>query len=89
MNSPQQNQKIELSRNQQNPYLARPEDFDIAEANEIASRAQPFHGQCGDSTREYNKLLAVRASKAGKSKVTEKGVDLPTAMDDAGRPRRF
>jgi hypothetical protein len=85
MESPQQDQKIELTEKQQNPYLARPEDFAVSEPDD--SRPLPFHGQCGDTTKEYDRLLAIRASKAGKSKVTGKGVDLPTATDKAGPPR--
>lgn len=87
MNSPDQNKKIEQNENQRDPYRARPEDFVISEPNNIASLPVPFHGQCGNTTREYNRLLAVRASKAGKSKVTDKGVDLAIATDDAGEPR--
>jgi hypothetical protein len=89
MKSPQQDQVIQLTNAQQNPYLARPEDFPVSEPDEIANLPVPFHGQCGDSTREYDQLLAVRASKAGKSKPTGRGLDLPTATDDAGEPRRF
>jgi hypothetical protein len=89
MNSPQQDQVIQLTDSQQNPYLARPEDFKISEPDDIASRSVPFHGQCGDTTREYNRLLAIRESKAGKSKVTGKGPELPTATDDASESRRY
>jgi hypothetical protein len=87
MNSPDQDKKIEQSENQRDPYRARPEDFAVSEPDDIASLPVPFHGQCGDTTREYDRLLAVRASKAGKSKVTGQGVDLPTATDKVGPPR--
>jgi hypothetical protein len=83
MKSPEQDQIIQLTEGQQNPYLARPEHFTISEPDQIASLPVPFHGQCGDTAREYKQLLAIRASKAGKSGVTGKGVDLPTATDDA------
>jgi hypothetical protein len=43
MNSPQQEQQIELTKNQHNPYLARPEDFTVTTLDQIASRTQPFH----------------------------------------------
>jgi hypothetical protein len=76
MNNPQQDQKIELTKNQQNPYLARPEDFDISEPDEIASRSTPFHGQCGDTKREGSQLLAKR-------KALGRGVTLPTSTDVA------
>jgi len=72
MNSPQQDQKIELTENQQNPYLARPEDFEVIAPDNIASRKQPFHGQRGDSNREEARLLAKRKAK-------EKGADLSTS----------
>jgi hypothetical protein len=76
----EQDQKIELTRQQTNPYLARPEDFTISEPDEIASRPTPFHGQCGDTQREYKRLLAIRHAK-------NKGVDLPLHTDDAGPPQ--
>jgi hypothetical protein len=86
MNSPEQDKKIDQTDNQRDPYRARPEDFPVSEPNEIAARTQPFHGQCGDSTREYNKLLAIRGSKAGKSHPTGRGADLPTSIDKASTP---
>jgi hypothetical protein len=75
----QQDEKIELTPAQQNPYLARPEDFEVVSPDAIANRTQPFHGQRGDSDREEAKLLAIR-------KAQNKGVELPTATDDAGEP---
>jgi hypothetical protein len=72
MNSPQQDQKIELTENQQNPYLARPEDFTVTTPDQIARRSQPFHGQRGDSDREEATLLAKRKAQG-------KGVDLNTS----------
>ena len=57
----EKNKTIELSESQQNPGLAKPEDFRVIEshdANYLGSL--PFHGQCGDTEREYNSLLAVR-----------------------------
>jgi hypothetical protein len=72
MNSPQQDQKIELTENQQNPYLARPEDFEVVAPDNIARRTQPFHGQRGDSNREEARLLAKRKAQG-------KGVDLNTS----------
>lgn len=71
MNSPQQDQQIELTNNQQNPYLARPEDFTVTPPDQIARRSQPFHGQRGDSDREEAKLLAKRQAQG-------KGADLST-----------
>jgi hypothetical protein len=71
MTSPQQDQKIKLTENQQNPYLARPEDFKVVAPDNIASRTQPFHGQRGDSDREEAQLLAKRKAQG-------KGADLNT-----------
>jgi hypothetical protein len=68
----EQDQKIELTPEQQNPYLARPEDFEVVAPDNIASRTQPFHGQRGDSDREEAKLLAKRKAQG-------KGVDLSTS----------
>jgi hypothetical protein len=72
------NEKIEQTAQQSNPYLARPEDFTISEPDEIDSRSTPFHGQCGDTQREYDRLLAIRHAQ-------NKGVDLPTSTDGAQR----
>ena len=41
---------VKLTPEQSNPYLARPEEFEVIEA-------LPFHGQCGENQREYQKLL--------------------------------
>ena len=55
------NEKIELSRNQQNPGLAKPEDFNVVESDDPAYLGRlPFHGQCGDTPREYHRLLTER-----------------------------
>jgi hypothetical protein len=74
MNSPQQDQKIELTPEQTNPYLARPEHFNVGEPTQTSPT--PGHGQRGDSKREELFLLAQR-------KAQRKGADLPTATDDA------
>jgi hypothetical protein len=79
-------ENIELSEAQQNPYLARPEDFVVGTGVDAAKRQLPGHGQCGDTLREYNHLLKQREQSAGKSKPVYKGVDLPTAPDEAGPP---
>jgi hypothetical protein len=52
------NEKVELSENQQNPGLARPEDFKVNPPD--ANESYPFHGQRGDSKRECAALLRVR-----------------------------
>jgi len=49
INESKDNQKIELSNNQQNPGNAKPEEFEVQ--SEI-----PLHGQCGNSRAEYARL---------------------------------
>jgi hypothetical protein len=71
MNSPQQDELIEQTEAQRNPGLADPSDFKVSTGN---SAEVPGHGQRGDSVTEFKKLLAVRASKAGKSKPTNRGL---------------
>lgn len=75
----EQSRKIELTQNQQNPYLARPEDFVVSNPNAPAEMEVPAHGQRGDSKREEAKLLAERNA-------TGKGVELGTSVDDASAP---
>jgi hypothetical protein len=70
------NQKIELTPEQTNPYLARPEDFEVSISQ---TSPTPGHGQRGDTAKEEARLLAKRKAQG-------KGVDLPTATDDAGKP---
>jgi hypothetical protein len=71
MNSPQQDKVIDLSPSQTNPGLADPSDFKVSNDN---SADVPGHGQRGDSITEFKRLLAVRASKAGKSHPTGHGL---------------
>jgi hypothetical protein len=58
VNESQNNEKIELSNNQQNPGAAKPEEFEVQ--SEI-----PGHGQCGDSRAEYKKLERESEAKRG------------------------
>jgi hypothetical protein len=71
MNSPQQDQVIQLTPSQTNPGLADPSDFKVSTDN---GANIPGHGQRGSSLKEFKKLLAVRASKAGKSHPTGHGL---------------
>jgi hypothetical protein len=70
----EQDQKIELTPEQANPYLARPEDFQIGAPAQ--TRLTPGHGQRGDTKREEARLLAKRKAQG-------KGLSLPTSTDDA------
>lgn len=71
-------QKIDLTPSQQNPYLARPEDFEVTTAKEAANQARPGHGQTGDSNREYAKLLNNPRRAENRTKPMGKGLKLPT-----------
>jgi hypothetical protein len=77
----EQSRKIELTPEQGNPYLARPEDFEVEKTNGPASMETPSHGQRGDNAREEAKLLAER-------RATGKGVKLPTEVDNASAPHQ-
>jgi hypothetical protein len=79
-------EKIELSDNQQSPYQARPEDFTVMPASEAAKRSLPGHGQHGNTQREYAAILNDPRRGFNKSKPTGKGVTLPTPTDEAGPP---
>jgi hypothetical protein len=76
----EQDQKIELSPQQTNPYTARPEDFQIG--SPVQSNKTPGHGQRGLSRREEELLLALRKARG-------RGVTLPTDVNNAGPPQRF
>jgi hypothetical protein len=78
-NKDEQDRVVTQSLNQHNPYLARPEDFEVVTPDNFASRTQPFHGQRGDSDREEARLLAKRKAQG-------KGVTLGTTVDEAGPP---
>jgi hypothetical protein len=72
--SNEQDQKIELTPEQTNPYLARPEHFQIGAPTQTSPT--PGHGQRGSTRREELFLLAKRKAQ-GKSAV------LPLRTDDA------
>lgn len=78
--------KIELTASQENPYLARPEDFEVMTPDIAATKVVPGHGQRGNNNREQNKLLREAFSKPGRSQWQGKGQELGTATDDAGAP---
>jgi hypothetical protein len=67
-------QTIELTPEQTNPYLARPEHFQIGAPAQTSPT--PGHGQRGDTKREESQLLAKRKAQG-------RGVSLPTSTDDA------
>jgi hypothetical protein len=70
----QENEKIELSPQQANPYACRPEDWQVGAP--VQTGAVPGNGQRGSSVREEAQLLAKRKAQG-------RGVDLPTRTDDA------
>lgn len=51
------NRRQELTQEQENPYLAKPEDFKVMTAAEAARMQTPGHRQNGDDRAELNKLL--------------------------------
>jgi hypothetical protein len=73
---------IELTEAQQNPGLARAEDFEVIDGG--APMAEPFHGQHGDSRAEYKRLLAQR-DQDGKSKPGSARPDRPD-VDHHAKP---
>lgn len=77
----EQNKRIELTPEQQNPYLSRPEDFEVGDPNTPSDLAVPGHFQRGKNEQEQKQLLAER-------KATDKGVELPTEVDNASRPHQ-
>jgi hypothetical protein len=77
----EQNNKIEQTENQRNPYLCRPEDWKVSTPDAPSEMEVPAHGQRGDNAREEAKLLAER-------RATGKGVDLPTEVDNASAPHQ-
>jgi hypothetical protein len=57
---------IVLSKNQIDPYSAKPSDFIVLrEADELEV---PGHGQCGKTLAQYKRLLKAAADCEGKSK---------------------
>lgn len=75
----EKNKVIELTANQQNAYLARPEDFEVEKPNAPAQLAVPGHGQRGENEREEKQLLSERKSIG-------KGVPLPLEPSEAQKP---
>ena len=55
----QKNELATLSANQSNPYAADPRSFEIIEAADSSAPKMPtpFHGQCGSTNAEYERLL--------------------------------
>jgi hypothetical protein len=74
------NEKIELTEAQRDPYRALPTDFQIGAPGE--SRPTPGHGQHGQSRKEELALLNKR--NPGRNALTDD--KLATAVDKAGPP---
>jgi hypothetical protein len=64
-------EKIKLSENQINPYLAKPTDFVVADPGEGVNRETPAHGQHGKTKRDHKKLLEKARRAKGKSLLSE------------------
>ena len=82
MNSRQQDELIEQTESQRDPGKARPEDFQVSIEN---NAAVPGHVQRGDNAQEFNQLLAIRASKAGKSHSARLNCPLVERLATLGR----
>jgi hypothetical protein len=53
----EKDQLFEQTEAQRNPYLARPEDFEIMSAADAARRSLPGQGQSGDNLCQYLSLV--------------------------------
>ena len=75
----QKNELATLSPNQSNPYAADPRDFVFIEAGESAApkMATPYHGQCGSTDAEYERLLRDGERCANASDFAEQGEQHP------------
>jgi hypothetical protein len=84
----QKNELATLSPNQSNPYAADPRQFVVMEADESAApkMATPFHGQCGNTDAEYEKLLREGELCANASDFNENAEQHPN-VNNAGNPR--
>jgi hypothetical protein len=81
----QKNELATLSPNQSNPYAADPRQFVVIEAGESAApkMATPFHGQCGGTDAEYERLLREGELSANASDFAEQCEQHPD-VDRAG-----
>ena len=70
---------VEQSESQRNPFLARPEDFEVGKPG--ANTGMPGHGQHGDTVAEERALLASIPQP-----ISGRGQLLPTEPDHAGKP---
>jgi len=82
----EQNKLIEQTEGQRNSYILRGQDFTVTTASEGLSKSLPATGQCGDSEREYARLLEEGSATANASELTGKGQPRATETDDAGKP---
>ena len=82
------NELATLSPTQANCYAADPRDFIVMEADESAAPkiATPFHGQCGGTNAEYEKLLRESDRAANASSFSDEGEVHPD-VNRAGKPR--
>jgi|HubBroStandDraft_6_1064221.scaffolds.fasta_scaffold419373_2 hypothetical protein len=75
----EENTLVELTPEQTNPYLARPDQFEVIEAD------LPFHGQCGQNQREYQKLLK-RGEVAANASNFANDAEVHPNVDTAKKP---
>ncbi len=74
-----------MSKNQMSPGLADPRDFEVIEAGDNPAMSTPYHGQCGGTNAEYEKLLHEGERAANASSFADEGEEHPN-VDNAGKP---
>ncbi len=72
-----------MSKNQMSPGLADPRDFPVLEAGDSSKMPTPFHGQCGGTNAEYEKLLRQGEAAANASNFSGQGEVHPDVNNSA------
>jgi hypothetical protein len=83
MKKSQKDELATLSVQQTSPNLCDPRDFVVLEAGESADLATPFHGQCGSTNAEYERLLRQGELCANASDFADHGEQHPN-VNSAG-----
>jgi hypothetical protein len=77
----QKNELATLSEQQTSPNLCDPRDFEVIEAGDTPKMTEAFHGQCGSSKAEYEKLLREGEVCANASNFSSEGERHPNVND--------
>jgi hypothetical protein len=88
MNS-EKDQLCTQSPQQLDAGLTRPEDFEPLSGEAARSLQKPFHGQCGENDREYERLVK-EAGQTSKGPITGKGAPRPiqNVSQGVGKPTK-